>query len=225
MKEDRRRSPYYPISLNLTSKRCVVVGGGEVALRKVRALLEHGARIEVVSPTLCPELNQLAASKTIGVLRKEYEPADLKDAFIAIAATADSLTNQKVASEARRRSILVNVVDSPEQSDFIVPSYLSRGSMTIAVSTAGASPALARKVRTRLEQNLEEEYASLTDLVGEVRSELRQRGVTISGDAWQKALDLDLLVELLRNGQREKAKATLLDSLGKQKTDKPIRNS
>lgn len=213
MKRIERIPHYYPISLNICGKRCVVVGGGNVALRKVKALLEHGANVEVVSPSLCPELSQLAAAKTISALHKEYEPGDLNGAFIAIAATAESDTNQKVADEARRQKILVNVVDSSAQSDFIGASYLRRGDLTIAISTAHRSPALARKIRTRLEQDFGAEYASLTSLIEEVRSELKKRAVIVSGNDWQKALDLDLLIELLRTGQREKAKATLLSNL------------
>ncbi len=205
---------YYPVSLNIQGKRCVVIGGGEVALRKVKALLEHGASVQVVSPALCPELNQLATSRAIDVLHKEYEPGDLKDAFIAIAATTENDTNQKVADEARQKKILVNVADSRQQSDFIIPSYFRRGDLTIAVSTAGGSPALARKIRTGVEENFGEEYATLTSLVEEVRSQLKRRGITATGDDWQKALDLDLLVRLLQTGQREKAKATLLSNFG-----------
>lgn len=204
---------YYPIFLNVRGKRCLVVGGGEVALRKVKALLKHGAKVEVVSPNFCPELTKLAEAKKISVLSKEYKSGDLKDAFIVIAATGESDINQKVAGEAKRQKIPVNVVDSRERSDFIVPSYFCRGDLTLAVSTAGRSPALARKVRYRLERNFGEEYASLVGLIEEVRAEIRKKGKTVSGDDWQKALDLDLLVELLRAGQREKAKTTLLNSL------------
>jgi len=191
-----------------------VVGGGRVALRKVKMLLEHGAKVQVISPTLCTELSQLNVARTISVLHKEYEYGDLRDAFVVITATADKDTNQKVVDEARQQNTLVNVVDSPEQSDFIVPSYLRRGDLTIAISTAGKSPALARKIRTKLEKDFGEDYNSLTALIEEVRSELKKRAVKVSGDDWQKALDLDLLVELLRTGEREKAKATLLANLG-----------
>ena len=204
---------YYPVFLDIRGRRCVVVGGGRVALRKVKVLLEHGARVEVVSPNLCPELSQLNTTKAVSVLHKKYEPRDLRDAFIVIAATAEADTNQKVADEARQQKILVNVVDSPEHSDFIVPSYLCCGDLTIAVSTAGRSPALARKIRTKLEKDLGEDYASLIVLIEEARSELKKRAVKVSGDDWQKALDLDVLVELLRTGQREKAKAILLGNL------------
>lgn len=203
---------YYPIFLDVRGKRCMVVGGGQVALRKAKALLKHGANVEVVSPALCPELSQLAEAGRISVIRKAYEPGDLKDAFVVIVAATSDI-NQKVADEARRQKILVNVASSSEQSDFIVPSYLCRGDLTIAISTAGRSPALTRKVRAKLEQHFGEEYTSLTSLIGEVRSELKRRGVVVSSVDWQKALDLDLLIGLLRTGQQEKAKATLLSNL------------
>ncbi|MFC2017281.1 bifunctional precorrin-2 dehydrogenase/sirohydrochlorin ferrochelatase [Chloroflexota bacterium] len=210
---DKRQHSYYPICLDVYGKRCVVVGGGTVALRKVKALLEHGAILEVVSPYRCPELNELAKANIIEGHLKEYEPQDINDAFLVIAATNEEATNKEVADEARRHKILVNTVGKPESSDFIVPSYLRRGALTIAISTNGASPALSRKVRTNLEQSFSEEYACLTDLIEEVRSELRKRAINISGDGWQKALDLDLLIELLQSGQRDEAKAILMRNL------------
>lgn len=213
MKKGSHEFPHYPIFLDICGKKCVVVGGGKVALRKVKVLLEHGGNVEVVSPTLCPELSQLAENRSIKVLNKNYQPGVLVGAFVAIAATTEADTNEKVAEEARRQGVLVNVVDNPEQSDFIVPSYLRRGDITIAISTTGKSPALARKIRTRLEQNFGDEYAFLVKLISEVRTELKQRGIIVSGNAWQKALDLDLLLELVRSGRREEAKTTLLNNL------------
>ncbi|MBI4283119.1 MAG: bifunctional precorrin-2 dehydrogenase/sirohydrochlorin ferrochelatase, partial [Chloroflexi bacterium] len=188
---------YYPVFLKISSKRCVVVGGGQVALRKVRTLLEHGASVEVISPDLCPELSQLAESGTIGVRQRSYQAGDLQDAAIAIAATDSRQTNLEVAQEARRKAVLVNVVDDAESSDFIAPSYLRRGDITIAISTAGRSPALARKIRSKLEKDFGEEYASLALLLDEVRAEVKQQGIKVDGDAWQDALDLDLLCGLL----------------------------
>jgi siroheme synthase-like protein len=206
-------SDYYPLFLKVRGKRCVVVGGGRVALRKVRALLEHGASIELISPSLCPELNQLAQAEKINIIHRNYEPGDLNSAFLVIAGTGDNEINYQVAVEARKRRIPVNVVDNPEQSDFIVPSYLRRGDLTIAVSTDGSSPALARKIRARLEKYFSEEYASLTNLVKEVRTELKAGGVTVSAEDWQRAINLDQLIGLLRANQQEKAKTTLLSSL------------
>ncbi|MBI2329478.1 MAG: bifunctional precorrin-2 dehydrogenase/sirohydrochlorin ferrochelatase [Chloroflexi bacterium] len=194
--KNREPPAYYPIFLNISGKKCVVVGGGAVALRKVKTLLEHGARVEVVSPDLCPEL-----------------AGDLEDAVIAIAVTNDSQTNLEVVKEAREKAVLVNVVDDTESSDFIAPSYLRRGDVTIAVSTGGRSPALSRKIRTRLEKDFGEEYASLARLLAEVRTEVKRQGIKVNGDDWQETLDLGLLSDLLKQGNREKARAVLLNNL------------
>ena len=215
MKKGDKLPTYYPIFMNIGGKKCVVAGGGEVALRKVKTLLEHGASVKVISPDLCSELGQLAESGEISVLQRSYRAGDLQDAVIAIAATDDSSTNLEVVKEAQRKAVLVNVVDDAGSSDFIVPSCMRRGDVTIAISTAGRSPALARKIRTRLEKDFGDEYASLALLIDEVRAEVKRQGIEVDGNAWQEALDLDLLSDLLRRGDNEKAKATLLSNLRK----------
>jgi len=215
MKKRDKLPDYYPIFLNISGKRCVVVGGGQVSLRKVKALLEHRASVEVISPDACPELNKLAEDGEISVLPRSYRAGDLEDAFIVIAATSDRDTNLEVAQEAQRKAVLVNVVDDQGNSDFIAPSYIRRGDITIAVSTAGRSPALARKIRTRLEKDFGDEYASLARLIGEVRVEIKRQGIRVNGDGWQEALDLDLLIKLLREGNKEKAKTVLVSGLRK----------
>lgn len=209
----REPSAYYPLFLKVAGRKCVVVGGGDVALRKVEALLDRRANIEVISPAFCSELNKLAESGEIAVLRKHYQPGDLQGAFIVVAATDDHNINVEVAKEAKQRAVLVNVVDDLDNSDFIVPSCVSRGDITIAISTAGKSPALARKIRTKLEKALGEQYAPLALLIHEVRSEIRGQGTKVNGDDWQKALDLDLLIDLLKKGNSEKARALLLSNL------------
>jgi siroheme synthase-like protein len=213
MKKANHDLAYYPIFLKISRKKCVVVGGGRVALRKVRALLEYGANVEVISPDPCPELIGLAERGQIRILHRHYRPGDLRKAFVAIAATDSSALNQQVIKEAKGKAVLVNVVDDLENSDFIVPSYVRRGALTIAVSTAGRSPALARKIRTKLEKELGDEYASLVRLIGEVRAEVRRQGIKVTGDDWQEALDLDLMIDLLKRGDDQKAKAVLLDNL------------
>ena len=177
MRRYEQASPYYPILLNIHGKKCLVVGGGKVALRKVQTVLEHGADVEVIAPTLCPELNQLAKDKAIRAHQRTHRVEDLKNVFVAIAATDDARTNENIASEARRRGVLVNVVDDPNNSDFIVPSHFSRGDIIVAVSTSGRSPALARKIRSELEKGFKSEYAELALLADEIRSELKQKGV------------------------------------------------
>lgn len=213
MKRHDEVSPYYPIFLNIRGKKCLVVGGGEVALRKVKALLEHGANVQVVSPVLCTELSQLAKDGAVQAHQRSYKAEDLQDALIAVVATDNAKTNEGVAAEARRRGVLVNVVDDPQHSDFIVPSYFRRGDVTIAVSTSGRSPALARKIRSQLEKDFEPEYAQLALLAGEVRSELKREGVTVDSNAWQEVLDLDALSELLRDGRNQEVKDVMLKNL------------
>jgi len=210
---------YYPIFLNLEGKKCVVVGGGEVALRKVRALLDSGARVVVVSPTLNPGLAQLARVETISLISREYEPKDLKDAVIVVAATDIAEVNQNIAKKARKHGILVNVVDRPEESDFIMPSLVRRGDLILAVSTSGASPALAKKIRMRLEQTFGEEYTPLLSLIKEVRKELKEQQLRVNTEDWQNALDLDLLTHFIQAGEREKAKAALLEKLKPSRED------
>ncbi len=213
MKTRRETYSYYPILLNIQGKKCLVVGGGNVALRKVQALLEQDANVEIVSPNFCPELNKLAKEGTVRTINRDYKPEDLKETFIAIAATDDVKTNERLAAQARRLGILVNVVDDPNNSDFIVPSYFRRGDIIIAVSTSGRSPALARKIRSELEKSFQSEYAQLALVADEVRSELKQQGITVSGDTWQKVLDLNSLIELLRRGKNQQAREIMLSKL------------
>ena len=213
MKKEKQPLPYYPMFLDISGKRCVVVGGGQVALRKVNMLLEHGADVEVISLDFCSELSDLADSGEIRILHRNYQAGDLKDALIVIASTSDENTNMEIARDARSNVSLVNVVDDPEKSDFIVPSYLRRGDVTIAISTSGRSPALARKIRTKLEKEFGDEYASLALVIDKVRTELRQQGIKVDGDIWQEALDLDLAIELLKKGDDRKIETILLSSL------------
>lgn len=213
MKRTAHGFPHYPVFLNIVEKKCVVVGGGKVALRKVKVLLSHGASVTVISPTLCSEVLELAENNRINVLQRQFRPGDLHDAFIAVAATDNRDTNCLVIEEARSKAILVNVVDDAEKSDFIVPAQMRREDITIAVSTAGKSPALARKIRKKLEKEYGEEYGTLLQLISKLRDEIKQRGLDISGDEWQKALDLDTLISLLNKGNREEAEIFLRDKL------------
>jgi precorrin-2 dehydrogenase / sirohydrochlorin ferrochelatase len=207
-------SLYYPIFLNLKAKKCVVIGGGQVALRKAKALLECQAAVEVISPKLCSEFNELAEHGKIRASLREYQQGDLQGAMIAIAATNDRKTNAAVAAEAHLKSIMLNVVDNAELSDYIVPSCINRGELTIAISTSGKSPALARKLRSRIEKELADEYSTLIILVDGVRQELKRRKIRVSSQTWQKALDLDLLIEMVKRGEKEKTRITLLNNLG-----------
>ncbi len=207
---------YYPVFLDIKNKQCVVVGGGTVALRKVNMLLDHAAQVTVISPQLCSELDTMAES-TISLIHREYQSGDLKGAFVVVAATNDPVINEQIAGEASDRGILINIVDVPALSNFIVPSYLRRGDLTIAVSTSGKSPALSRKIRTKLEDAFEQEYADLIAMVEEVRAELKSEDIKVSAEMWQEALDLEGLFDLIRSGQSDQAKAKLKEILGEAK--------
>lgn len=167
----------YPICLvSLENRRAVVIGGGKVAARKAQALLEAGAPVTAVSSEFCEVFQSLYNShQELELIWRSYRPGDLSGAFIVIAATDDAPVNREVWSEAIQRGCLVNVVDDPEHSNFIVPAVLERGEVKIAVTTGGASPALARRIRERLESLFGEEYGDLAYLLAELRPELQRR--------------------------------------------------
>ena len=208
---------YYPVFLNLQDRKCLVAGGGQVALRKVTALLEHGAAVTVVSPRLCAGLRKLADDGNIKVINRAYRPGDVKGFQVAIVATSNRAVNMEAASEAKKRGILVNVVDDPVLSDFIVPAIMRRGSLAIAVSTSGKSPALARKIRSRLEDEFGREYAALVLVVEQVRRQAKRENLKVSSRDWQQAIDTDSLIALLKQGKEKAAGDSLLEKLRKRR--------
>jgi len=201
-----------PIALKVKGKKCVVVGGGEVAAQKVRQLMECGALITVVSPDLCPELEKLAKDGSIQWLPKRYEPSVLEGAFLTFACTDDQQVNRQIFADCDACGILCNVVDVPELCHFYMPSILRRGDLVIAVSTSGNSPAFARRVRLFLESLIGDEFGSLVELLGELKDEMRSRLKTIEqrrqfvelvweSDVWQYLREGDL--ETARNCLRQ----------------------
>jgi len=204
---------YYPVFLEMKGRPCLVVGGGEVAQRKAEGLLAAGARVTVVSPELTAELAALKAEGRIEYLAREYERRDLEGFDIAVAATGDEAVNARVAQDGRERRVWVNAVDDPAACDFILPSVVRRGEVVLAISTGGLSPALARRLREELETYLADDFAPLAELLAEVRRELRDQGISVEPEAWQRAID-GRLRELLGQGRRSEAKARLLSALG-----------
>lgn len=165
----------YPIALKLEGRTAVVVGGGSVAARKVGSLLECGARVTVVSPELCPELEERAAAGSIVVHRRGFEAADLDEAMVAIAATNITAVNEAVLAAGRARRALVNVVDVPDLCDFYVPASVKRGDLEIAINTGGSCPALSKKIRQQLDPLFGPEYGPYLELLSVMRRELRLR--------------------------------------------------
>lgn len=156
----------------MADRHCLVVGGGAVGLRKVRTLLECGARVTVVSLALHPDLEQLASDGTITAHVREYRTSDLDGVFLVICATDHEPTNEKVGVQSRERNLLVNVADRPRECTFILPSVLRRGALVLTISTGGKSPAFAKRLRRELEQRFGPEYGPFLDIMGAARSRL-----------------------------------------------------
>lgn len=166
---------YYPIFLRVAGRRCGVVGGGVVAERKVRSLLDADAQVIVISPQVTPALATWVAEGTITHRGRGYQRGDLEGLFLAFAATDDERLQAEVARDAADAGVLLNVVDRPQLCTFIVPSILTRGELTVAVSTGGGSPALARRVRETIEEVLGPEYEAALQVLARLRDQLHDR--------------------------------------------------
>lgn len=169
---------YFPAFLDLRGRRCLVVGGGEIGERKTHALLDCGARVTIVSPSVTKRLAALAASGRLVHRARPFRRSDPRGCALAVAATGDPRVDRVVAAAARRWRALVNVVDRPQHCDFIVPAVLRRGELQIAVSTGGRSPAIAREIRRRLERFFGPEYGELISRAGEARNRARAKART-----------------------------------------------
>lgn len=161
----------YPVTLNLTHKRCLVIGGGSVALRKVKSLLEEEALVEVVSPQLIEPLAELFQQERFIWHEQMYDSSYINDKFLVIAATDQAEVNHQAAVDCEDRGILINVVDDKDASNFIVNAHVSQGDLLLAVSTGGISPAISRKIKEQLQRQYGPEYAQMLSIVKEARQE------------------------------------------------------
>ncbi len=197
----------YPIYLKLEERKCLVVGGGAVARRKIRGLLECGAPVTVVSPDLTPELWAAATEGKFCYNRREFQAGDLDGQQIVVAATGDFELNAQIARLCRRRAIPVNAVDNPGLSTFFVPSVIRRGPLCISISTGGSSPLLARRIREDLEEELGPGFAEIAVLLGEIRHRIQER-LTDEKERrrfWEQVVTPELIA-LLKSGATENAR-------------------
>ena len=169
----KQNLPYYPIFLNVRDRSCLVVGGGRVGARKTATLVSAGARVTVVSENFC---DQLAAMPGIRKKRQGFHPRDLAGMFLVFAATSDAGVNRRILAHARAARVLCNSADEPDQADFILPAVMSQGDLICAVSTCGASPALAKKIRNDLSGAYGPEYATFLVLMKAIREKLLASG-------------------------------------------------
>ena len=210
---------FYPLFMDLAGRSCLVVGAGAVAARKARSLLDCGARVTVVG--VKPAAPCRALERRGAVLRdRRFRASDVSRQALVIAATDDPAVNAAVAAAARSKRIPVNVVDDPARCSFIVPAVVSRGDLTVAISTGGKSPAAARLVKARIEELLGEEYAALVRLLGAHRARMKETVAQQStrARAWKQMLDDGAgvgvgagveVLEALRRGDRKSATATV----------------
>ena len=209
---------YYPAFIDIKDRNCLVIGGGNIGEEKVQKLLECDARVIVISPDVNPGVSDLARDSRIEWHQRTYRPGDLSGAFICIAATDDNAVNRVIAKEAEDRNVLLNVVDVTPLCTFIAPAVSRRGEVTLAASTGGASPALARKFREVLNGSPIEsshavmEYADLAPLLADARAEIRGKGITLFTDHWQACIT-DRLVDMVQDDKYDEARVILLQDL------------
>jgi len=205
---------YLPIFLKVEDRNCLVVGGGKVAARKVTLLKRAGARITIVSPQLCDELRALLEQGAMTHVAREFQDKDLDDCVLVIAATDAKAVNRRISELANAQRIPVNAVDSPDLCSFIMPSMIDRSPVQIAVSTGGASPVLARLLRSRLESFIPAAYGRLAQLVDDYRERVKQR-FTVPDQRryfWENILQ-GRVAELLFAGHEEKARTALQEAI------------
>ncbi len=209
-----RPQPYYPLFADLLGRRCVVIGGGMVAQRKVTTLLGYGAQVTVISPVVTKRLAVYVRQGKIRHAARRFKRCDLDGAWLVYAATSDQATNELISRTAQRSRIFTNVVDQPSLCSFIAPAIFSRGPLTIAVSTGGASPSLAKHVRDELGRTVGAHYVPMLQLLADLRGVAKR---TLPSYADRKRY-FDRLVRgpvfaLVRNGKRRQARREALSLL------------
>jgi len=197
----------FPVTLEVTNRKCTIVGGGQVAARKASKLLQAGARIHLVSPVLCPQLEQLSQEGRVDWVQRSFNVEDLPGSLLVIAATDDRAINAQIAQYCQEHNILVNVVDSPEESSFITSASLSRGDLLIAVSTNGQNPAFGQKIRAQLEDEYGAVYGEALQVLNEARELLKIRcdDVGKRGQIMKILIDSDIF-ELVVAGEIDQAR-------------------
>src|SRR5882757_675927 len=202
----KKRFPYYPIYLDIEDRAVLIVGGGTVCARKAETMMRYGARVTIVSPEITDEIAEWEREGVLSVHRKLYMEQDLEGASIVIASTDDPCVNARVARDCRRRRIPVNVVDVTHLCEFIVPAIIEKGSIQIAISTGGKSPALARTLKEDLQRTIGPEYAEVNDLLGTLRKSAKKVLPTdIDRKRFFDGIIAAGLLDLLREGRRREA--------------------
>jgi siroheme synthase-like protein len=214
-KRESSMNTYYPVYLELRDQPCIVVGGGKLAEEKVLGLLAVHAKVTVISAKITAHLQQLVDENQISYIPRTYQHGDLVDAFMVICATDNSETNRQVWDEASAAHKLVNVVDDTPHCNFIAPAILRNGDLTIAISTSGKAPALAVRLKERLQKELGHEYAHFLELAGHLREPLAHHipDFATRKKLWYEIVDSDIL-DVLEQGDEDKAIEIISKTVG-----------
>ena len=198
----------YPVNLVVDGRRCVVVGGGRIAARKIGALLDAGADVHVIAPEIAGEIRAWSDAGRLGITEREFTDSDLDGAWLVTTATGDASVDAAVFAAGEARHLWVNSADDPENCSFTLMSVVRSGDVVVTIGTGGRSPALAAWMKERLEAEVGPEYATLLDVLSEAREELRASGRSSEEVNWRHALDSGML-DSIRAGRVEEAKETL----------------
>ena len=200
----------FPIFLAMDDQRCVVIGGGQVAERKVENLLEYSVKIDVISPEATPRMLSWAENHQVNWMAREFQPTDIQGAFLVFAATDDQTINREVAGLCHENGILVNAVDDPAFCDFYIPSTIRRNSLVLAISTEGKSPAYAKRLRRQLEEDITDQHGKFVDLLGEQREIIKQTVPDIRDrqSIFEALASLDIL-DLIAEGKDEQIRGRI----------------
>lgn len=212
MTTTRRSLLGYPVNLVVSGRRCVVVGGGRIAARKVDGLLAAGADVRVVAPRLGDQVQAWRDEGRITAAERAFEPADLDGAWLATAATDDPAVNHAVFEAGEARGVWVNAADDPDNCSFTLMSVIRRGDLVVTVGTGGRSPALATWLKERITAELGPEYETLVELLSDARDGMRADGRSTEDADWKRALDSGML-DLIRAGRVDDAKELLRSCL------------
>jgi siroheme synthase-like protein len=202
----------YPVNLIVAGRRCVVVGAGRIAARKIEALLAAGADVHVVAPRPGVQVRAWRDDRRVTVDERDFEPSDLDDAWLATAATDDPGVNRAVFEAGAERHVWVNSADDPDNCSFTLMSVIRRGDLVVTVGTGGRSPALAAWLKERIAAELGPEYETLLELLSEAREAMRADGRSTEDADWKRALDSGML-DLVRAGRIDEAKELLRSCL------------
>ena len=205
---------YYPVFLDIRNKHCVIIGGGEVALRKAERLLDCGAKVSVISPKLVPELAALKDKHLIAHIAAEYSGDLLDKAALIIGATDDEKINARISQDARNKGIPVNIVDDPQKCDFILPAVVQRGDLAITIGTGGKSPALARHLREDLEKQYGKEYEIFLNILGNLRTKMEKNAGV--GKDWFDSLMAAGILAFIKSRDVKKVKEIVKDITGEE---------